>query len=65
MKCRIFSGPWNQTQDAFNRWAKGKALTKEVIIHTQATVVYKANEYSVYVTITVYHPEHVSWDAVQ
>jgi len=62
MKCRIFSGPWNQTQDSFNNWAKGKALTKEIIIHTAATPIYKANEYSVYVTIAVYYPEDSVWD---
>jgi len=61
MQCRVFSGPWNQTQESFNRWSKGKALSKDVIIHTQANVVYKANEPSMYLTITIYFPETDPW----
>jgi len=61
MQCRVFSGPWNQTQDSFNHWAKGKMLTKDVIIHTQAVVAYKAAQPSIYLVITVYHPETGIW----
>jgi len=64
MKCKVFTGPWNQTQDAFNNWAKGKALTKDIIIHSHAYVMYKPNtEYSVYVTIVVFYPEAQPWDS--
>jgi len=62
MKCEVFIGPWNQVMDAFNKWAKGKLLTKEVVIHTNALAVYKAGEYSGYICITVYHPEDPFWD---
>jgi len=61
MQCKIFIGPWNQVMDAFNQWAKGKALSKDVIIHTQTYTVYKAAEYSEHMTITVYHPEEAPW----
>jgi len=48
--------------DAFNEWAKGKALTKDVIIHTHADIIpIKENTYT-YLAITVYHPEGKPWE---
>jgi hypothetical protein len=62
MKCKVFIGSWNQAVDAFNVWAKGKALSRDVIIHTQTYVIYKAGEYREHMTITVYHPEGEHWE---
>jgi len=61
MKCKIFHGKWYEAQDAFNAWAKGKALTRDVLIHT----ICIGNE-NVYtdgrIAIIVYHPEEPHWD---
>ena len=62
MKCKVFLGPWNQAQDAFNRWAKDKALAKNVIIHTDAFFVPRADGPTYYLCITVYHPDDEYWD---
>ena len=62
MKCKIFIGKWYEAQDAFNAWAKGKALTRDVLIHT----ICIGNE-NVYtdgrIAIIVYHPDDPFWDA--
>jgi len=34
MKVKIFYGLAKDVEKAFNEWAKGKALTRNVIIHT-------------------------------
>jgi hypothetical protein len=50
--------------DAFNKWAKGKALTRDVLIHTVHTnVMYDTGETQI--AIVVYHPEDPFWDATQ
>jgi hypothetical protein len=61
MKCKIFVGRRYEVQDLFNAWAKGKALTKDVIIHTIHTnVIYHEGETQI--AIIVYHPEDPQWD---
>ena len=65
MQCKVFIGPWNQAMDAFNQWAKGKALSRDVLIHTQTYIVYKCGEYSAHITISVYHPDDPVWGAVK
>ena len=57
MQCKVFTGPWNQAMDAFNSWAKGKILYKDVLIHSHSLIVYKAGQYSEHLTIVVYHPD--------
>jgi hypothetical protein len=61
MKCKIFVGIWYEAQDAFNQWAKGKALTRDVLIHT--ICIGKENIYTDgRIAIIVYHPEDPYWD---
>jgi hypothetical protein len=61
MKCKIFTGKWYEAQDAFNQWAKGKALTREVLIHEQI-VPHVLGEHEPRLMIVVYHPEDPHWD---
>ena len=64
MKCKIFIGTWYEAQDAFNNWAKGKALTKEVLIHEQ--IFKRGQEPSdICLIIIVYHPEDEHWDKTE
>jgi hypothetical protein len=64
MQCKIFCGEWFEAQDAFNEWAKGKALTKQVIIHTIYTPVKGTQGIKYCVAIVVYHPEDEVWQKV-
>ena len=64
MKCKIFIGKWYDAQDSFNAWAKGKALTREVLIHTiplskEPTLI------DSWIAIVVYHPEDPQWDKTE
>ena len=61
MKCTIFRGHYLEAQEDFNRWAKGKNLTRDVIIHEQ--VLFSHEEPSIaHLLIIVYHPEGKEWD---
>lgn len=64
MKCKLFWGTPTEAQDAFNKWAEGKAIMRDVIIHTvpfiEGTAVLKAQ-----VVIAVYHPETPYWDSTK
>jgi hypothetical protein len=64
MKCKIFIGKWYEAQDAFNAWAKGKALTREVLIHTIPLSKEPALIDS-WIAIVVYHPEDPQWDKTE
>ena len=64
MKCKIFYGKWYDAMDAFNQWAKGKALTKDVIIHTLPNLSKLAVE-DPEIVIVVYHPEDEHWDKTE
>jgi len=64
MKCKIFYGTWYEAQDAFNKWAKGKALTREVLIHTLPNLSKLAVE-DPEIIIVVYHPEDEYWDKTE
>ena len=56
MKCKIFTGAELHGIDAFNKWAKGKALTHEVIIHE--LLIREEDEHeNAEMAIIVYHPE--------
>ena len=62
MKCKVFIGSYLTAQDAFNAWAKGKMLTRDVIIHEQ--VMYPREEApDTQLLIIVYHPDGKEWDA--
>ena len=64
MKCKIFFGLWYEAQDAFNAWAKGKALTRDVLIHEQ--LMWTAGEPKTpCLLIIVYHPEDPQWDTTE
>jgi len=64
MKCKIFIGTWYEAQDAFNQWAKGKALTRDVLIHEQL-YTHSAGTEAPYLMIIVYHPEDPHWDKTE
>lgn len=56
MKCKIFHGLVHTVEDAFNEWAKGKALTKGCLIGTvsfPASVTHPEGG----IAILVFHPE--------
>jgi hypothetical protein len=62
MKCKVFCDRnVFRTVDSFNEWAKGKALTREVIIHT--LYVPATQTLTDTLCIVVYHPEDKYWDA--
>jgi len=65
MKCKVFAGPNLTAQDAFNKWAKGKALKRDIIIHTNCLIEEIEGHQQLYMVITVYHPEDEFWDKVQ
>ena len=64
MKVKIFWGCVAEAQDAFNKWAEGKALSRDVIIHElvirQASDLERAS-----IAIIVYHPEGAIWDSTK
>ena len=61
MQCKIFYGEKDSVEEAFNDWAKGKELSKDVIIHTfaHASGKYAARDF---VLIAVYYPEKSQFD---
>jgi len=61
MKCKIFIGTWYEAQDAFNHWAKGKALSRDVLIHEQVMHSHDTAGNTI-MAIIVYHPEDPFWD---
>lgn len=66
MKCRIFWGCVKEAQDQFNEWAKGKSLTREVIIHTQVIErIVSCEETSPSLLIIVFHPEGQQWESAK
>ena len=58
MKVKIFYGTIKSVTEAFNRWAKGKALSRNIIIHT---IAYPAPDTGTedYIAIVVYYPEWI------
>lgn len=65
MKMKVFVGAWYEAQDAFNKWAKGKNLSRDVIIHTAAEVYYEGGTYAPNLAIIVIHPEDPFWDKTE
>jgi len=64
MKCKIFFGVWYEAQDAFNAWAEGKALTRDVLIHT-ISILNSHPQHETKIAIIVYHPEGAIWDSTK
>jgi len=62
MKMKVFEGKWYEAMDAFNAWAKGKLLNREVIIQTHMYDAAISSPDS-YLLIVVVHPEDPFWDA--
>jgi len=62
MKCKVFPGRWYEAQDAFNKWAHGKHLDKDVIIHEQMVSIDAKSLEDVWLFIFVYHPETPFWE---
>jgi len=64
MKCKIFIGTWSEAQNAFNDWAKDKALAKDIIIHEivlgQCYAIERAK-----IAIIIYHPNNAYWDRTE
>lgn len=61
MKLQIFSGTEYDVKQQFNEWAKGKALTREILIHEQ--VMHQGLEaYETIFALFVYYPEGSSWE---
>jgi hypothetical protein len=62
MKMKIFTGKINEAIEAFNKWAKGKALTRDVIVHTHVQFSNGVSLWDDYAIILVIHPEVPYWD---
>ena len=58
MKVKIFYGHPENVEKQFNEWAKGKALSRNIIIHT---VAYPSptDRASDFIAIVVYYPEWI------
>jgi hypothetical protein len=64
MKLKVFYGTMDEAVESFNKWAKGKKLTREVIIHTLAFPTPDTNVPD-YFAIMVFHPEDPEWDKTE
>lgn len=64
MKCIIFSGTYTEAMDAFNKWAKGKTLNREVLIHEQAMWTLHTGVRDT-LLIIVYYPEDIGWEKTE
>jgi len=62
MKCKVFKGDWYDVQDAFNKWAKGKQLNREVLIHSYTYYNYVKSMLEQLMIVVIY-PEGKEWDA--
>jgi hypothetical protein len=61
VKVKIFYGTLESVQKAFNQWAKGKALTRNIIIHSAAFPAYGGDVMDLF-AIFVYYPEWLEED---
>jgi len=62
MKCKIFWGNPIEAMEAFNKWAEGKALSRDVIIHTVYMPFRIEQKFEYGLCIVVYHPEGAPWE---
>ena len=58
MKVKIFYGDKEEVEYEFNEWAKGKALTKNVIIHSVISPAPSVGAKDLF-AIFVYYPEWI------
>ena len=58
MKVKIFYGTIKSVTEAFNRWAKGKALSRNIIIHSVAFPAPSKGLEDLF-AIFVYYPEWI------
>ena len=65
MKMKVFTGTIYEAVEAFNKWAKGKVLTRDVIIHTHVQFSDGENLITDYADIIVVHPEDPQWDKTE
>ncbi len=61
MKVKIFYDEPAVAEAEFNKWAKGKALARDVIIHTTTAPAQAAGDME-YIFIVVYYPEGSQFD---
>ena len=62
MRCNVFWGCVAEAKDAFNEWAKGKALAKDVIVHSHTVMRGDKSDAPVELIIVVFHPEGDYWE---
>ena len=65
MKMKVFIGEWYEAQDAFNNWAKGKALQRDILIQTNSQYVLTGAGYKHFLTIVVIHSEDPEYDKTE
>ena len=64
MQCKIFRGIVHDALQEYNRWAKGKNLNREVIIHE--LIMPPNDQYAdARIMIFVYCPEGKEWDTTE
>jgi len=61
MKVKIFYGRLEEVEKRFNEWAKGKALTKNVIIHSAISPAPAIGSVDL-CAIFIYYPEGSQFD---
>jgi len=61
MKMKVFVGKVHDVEVIFNNWAKGKALTREVLIHTHPLPPLRQGGDD-WLAVIVIHPEDPYWD---
>jgi len=64
MKMKVFVGKVHDVEVVFNNWAKGKALTREVLIHTHPLPPLRQGEDD-WLAVVVIHPEDPFWDRTE
>jgi hypothetical protein len=64
MKMKVFVGKIRDVEVIFNNWAKGKALTREVLIHTHPLPPLRQGEDD-WLAVIVIHPEDPQWDKTE
>ena len=64
VKVKMFIGLAADVIEEFNKWAKGKALTKDIIIHTVPYPPAPQSPYH-YILIAVYYPEGSQFDTTE
>jgi len=65
MKMKVFIDRYYDAADAFNNWAKGKALQKDVLIQTHQFTFTEGGRTDPYLLIVVIHPEDEHWDKTE